>query len=166
MSDAMRRWLQLPLLAKVGMLAGSVLLLVMLAWLLLLRPQLQRQQQLQLKLTGLKQKAQQRQFQLNQHPALSALLQQQQQTEAQLAAASTHSGSLETLLAARGDQLASWQPDGEPKQLALRLSWREFQPLFSHLQTLQPTPLPARFLLQAEKDRLLAQLWLEVKDEE
>lgn len=165
MSDAMTRWLQLPLLAKAGMLAGSVLLLVLLAWLLLLRPQQQAQQQLQQKLAGLKQKAQQRQLQLNQPPALSTLLQQQQQTEAQLAA-STHSGSLEALLAARGDQLASWQPDGEPKQLSLSLSWREFQPLFSQLQTLQPAPLPARFLLQAEKDRLLALLWLEVKDEE
>lgn len=165
MSDAITRWLQLPLPVKAGTLAGSVLLLILLAWLLLLRPQLQAQQQLQQKLAGLKQRAQQRQLQLNQHPALSMLLQQQQHIEAQLAT-STNSGSLEALLAARGDQLASWQPDGEPKQLSLSLSWREFQPLFSHLQTLQPTPLPARFLLQAEKDRLLAQLWLEVNDEE
>lgn len=166
MSDALMRWLQLPLSVKAGTLIASALLLMLTGWFLLLRPQQQAQQKLQQRLAGLQLKTRQYQFQLHQQPALSALLQQQQQTEAQLALLKAKAGTLETLLADRGGQLASWQPDAEPKQLALRLSWDEFQPLFSQLQMLRPTPLPARFLLQAEQDRLLAQLWLEISDEE
>lgn len=165
MNDAITRWLQLPLALRIGSLAASMLLLLLPGWLLLLRPQQLAQQQLQQDLAALRSAARQYQLQLNQLPEPAALLERRQRAEAQLAA-QPEGGSVETLLAERGEQLASWQPDAEPKQLSLHLNWDEFQPLFAHLQRLQPTPLPARFLLQADKDRLSAQLWLEIGDEE
>lgn len=166
MSDAITRWLQLSLLAKVSSLVGSCLLLLLLVWLLLIRPQQQAQQQLQHKLDALQLEVEQRQHQLARHPALPVLLQQQQHIQNQLATPTADSAALEKLLATRGNQLTRWLPDAEPQQLVLHLSWHEFQPLFSQLNRLTPTPLPARFLLQADNGQLLAQLWLEVTDEE
>ena len=166
MNDAITRWLQLPLLAKVGTLAGCTLLLILLIGVLLIRPRQQAQQQLKQRQDALQQQAQLRQHQLAQYPMLSTLQQQLQQLQTRLTTPVSAPLTLETLLAERGQQLASWQPDTAPQQLALQLRWSEFQPLFSQLNRLHPTPQAARFLLQADNGRLLAQLWLEITDEE
>ncbi|BAN98902.1 hypothetical protein E05_41360 [Plautia stali symbiont] len=101
-------------------------------------------------------------LQLHARPAI-------EQLQAEIAtlqpAATAASVSLELLVAARGNQLEAWHPDSQPQQLALRLSWTQFLPLFSGLAA-TALAVPQRFQLQAEQGMLHSEFWLESDDAE
>ncbi|MEB5974064.1 HofO family protein [Pantoea dispersa] len=162
MNELIQRWLQLSLTWRMLSLLLLALLLLALAWLLLLRPQQQRSSALQQQLSQLAQQYQQRQQQLDARPTIERL-------QAEIAAlqplAAAASVSLEQLVAARGSQLEAWHPDSQPQQLALRLSWPQFLPLFSGLAA-TALAVPQRFQLQAEQGVLRTELWLESDDAE
>lgn len=162
MNELIQRWLQLSLSWRMASLLLLALLLLALAWLLLLRPQQQRSSALQQQLSQLAQQYQQRRQQLDARPAIERL-QAEIATLQPLAAAA--SVSLEQLVAARGSQLEAWHPDSQPQQLALRLSWPQFLPLFSGLAA-TALAVPQRFQLQAEQGVLRTELWLESDDAE
>lgn len=169
MNELIQRWLQLSLTWRMLSLLLLALLLLALAWLLLLRPQQQRFSALQQQLSQLaqqhqqrRQQHQQRRQQLDARPAIERL-QAEIATLQPLAAAA--SVSLEQLVAARGSQLEAWHPDSQPQQLALRLSWPQFLPLFSGLAA-TALAVPQRFQLQAEQGVLRTELWLESDDAE
>ncbi len=164
MNDALQRWLALALMWRIVCLLGMSLMLLMLAWWVLLRPQQQvRASQLRQQ-AALTQQVMQRQQQLAARPAINAL--EQEITRLQLpASAVTEHVTLEALITARGDQLESWLPDNQPQQLQLHLSWTQFVPLFSEL-SLTHLPVPQRFELKAEQGALNTQLWLEDGDAE
>lgn len=162
MNELIQRWLQLSLTWRMLSLLLLALVLLALAWLLLLRPQQQRFSALQQQLSQLAQQHQQRRQQLDARPAIERL-QAEIATLQPLAAAA--SVSLEQLVAARGSQLEAWHPDSQPQQLALRLSWPQFLPLFSGLAA-TALAVPQRFQLQAEQGVLRTELWLESDDAE
>jgi pilus assembly protein HofO len=164
MSDLLQRWLMLTLLPRMAWLMMLSMMLLVLAWLLLLRPQQQILDIQQRQLAQMQHQQTQRQQKLHSLPAIDALnseialLQQPANiTEIQ--------PTLEMIVAARGTQLEAWQPDSQPQQLQLRLQWPQFLPLFSELAS-TTLPVPQRFQLQAEQGVLNTQLWLESDDAE
>lgn len=164
MNDLLQRWLMLTLPLRIGWLGLLSLMIVMLAWLVMIRPQQQVHATQQRQLEQMRQQQQQRQQKLAALPALDAL-----QTEIALlqqpASGVEARQTLENIVAARGAQLEAWHPDSQPQQLQLRLLWPQFIPLFSELAS-TTLPVPQRFQLQAEQGVLNTQLWLENDDAE
>jgi len=162
MNELFQRWLMLTLMRRLAWLCLLYLACGVLAWWLLLRPQ-QLAQAVQLRqLEQLRQQQHQRQQQLAAQPAPAALqseiaVLQQPEMKAQ------EPRALESIVAARGNQLEAWHPDNQPQQLQLRLNWTQFLPLFSELANTE-LAVPQRFQLQAEQGVLNAQLWLEGDD--
>ncbi|QDY43298.1 HofO family protein [Candidatus Pantoea soli] len=162
MSDALQRWLALPPWWRISTLAGIAMLILLLAWWGLLRPQQQVRQTQQRLLTEKRQQQHSYQKQLASRPSIATLRAEIDRLE-QSALPARARQSLEQLVAARGHLLESWQPDSQPPQLALQLSWPEFVPLFAALAE-TALPVPQRFQLESRAGRLSAQLWLEADD--
>ncbi|WP_343551581.1 hypothetical protein [Pantoea sp.] len=164
MNDLLQRWLMLTLPLRIGWLALLSLVILMLVWLVMIRPQQQVHASQQRQLEQMRQQQQQRQQKLAALPALDALhteIALLQQPASGVEARQT----LESIVAARGAQLEAWHPDSQPQQLQLRLAWPQFIPLFSELAS-TTLPVPQRFQLQAEQGVLNTQLWLENDDAE
>lgn len=164
MNDLLQRWLMLTLPLRMAWLLMLSLLLFVLVWLALLRPQQQMREAQDRQLNQQRQQQQQRQQKLASLPAIDAL----QIEIAMLQQPATDVGvlqTLETIVAARGKQLEAWHPDSQPQQLQLRLIWSQFLPLFSELAS-TALPVPQRFQLQADQGVLNTQLWLESEDAE
>lgn len=164
MSDLLQRWLMLTLPLRMAWLMMMSMLLLVLAWLMLLRPQQQILDIQQRQLAQMNNQQTQRQQKLDSLPAIDALnseiaLLQQPVNIVEV------QPTLEMIVAARGTQLEAWQPDSQPQQLQLRLQWPQFLPLFSELAS-TTLPVPQRFQLQAEQGVLNTQLWLESDDAE
>lgn len=164
MSDLLQRWLMLTLPLRMAWLMMMSMLLLVLAWLMLLRPQQQILDIQQRQLAQMHNQQTQRQQKLDSLPAIDALnseiaLLQQPVNIAEV------QPTLEMIVAARGTQLEAWQPDSQPQQLQLRLQWPQFLPLFSELAS-TTLSVPQRFQLQAEQGVLNTQLWLESDDAE
>lgn len=162
MNSALERWLHLPLCARLTVATASLAVITLGVWLLLIRPQQRAQQTLRVDLAALNRTLRQQQAQLDTLPAESVLRSQLDETARQLAA-HVHAAPLDAMLAARGGQLATWQPESEPRTLILRMAWPEFQPLFAELAN-SAAPFPARFLLEARQGNVQATLWLESDD--
>lgn len=165
MSEWWTGWWQLKAMARYGALAAAAACLLMLSWLVWLRPELRALTAEQQRLKPLTTTLQLRQQQWRQNPP-NALLQAQLISPAVRSAsgASGTSGqAIEILLTSRRDQLEQWQPDTQPRTLTLHLQWQEFQPLFTELVQ-AAAPFPAHFLLLAQPEHLVAQLWLEPDD--
>ena len=162
MNELFQRWLMLTLLRRIAWLGAMSLACGVLTWLLLLRPQQQVQTAQQRQLEQLTQQQHQRQQQLAAQPSV-ALLHNEIAALQQPEITSTRQQTLETIVAARGNQLEAWHPDNQPPQLQLRLDWMQFLPLFSEL-AYTTLAVPQRFELHAEQGTLNAQLWLESDD--
>lgn len=164
MNDLLQRWLMLILPLRIAWLVLLSLMILILAWLLMIRPQQQVHASQQRQLEQMWQQQQQRQQKLATLPAMDVL-----QTEIALlqqpASGDEAGQTLESIVAARGAQLEAWHPDSQPQQLQLRLLWPQFLPLFSELAS-TTLPVPQRFELQAEQGVLNTQLWLESEDAE
>ncbi len=156
MSELTERYLMWPVIWRVGfclMLAGSLLLLL---WLVLLRPQQQMLVQHQAQLAELQ--LQQRQLRQTMHPSVAELQRDIAALQSRPLSAPLPA-EINRLLTARGPQLESWQPQSQPPELILHLSWREFVPLFTELAA-SAQPVPQRFSLRSGQHILIAQLWL------
>lgn len=164
MNDLLQRWLMLTLPLRIGWLGLLSLMILILVWLVMIRPQQQVHATQQRQLEQMQQLQLQRQQKLATLPALNAL-----QTEIALlqqpASGAEARQTLENIVAARGAQLEAWHPDSQPQQLQLRLLWPQFLPLFNELAS-TTLPVPQRFQLQAEQGVLNTQLWLENDDAE
>lgn len=162
MSEWWAGWWQLKATARYGTLAAAATGLLMLSWLVWLRPELRALAAEQQRLKSLTTTLQLRQQQWRQNPP-NALLQAQLISPAARPAAGASGQAIEILLTSRRDQLEQWQPDTQPRTLTLHLQWQEFQPLFAELAQ-AAAPFPAHFLLLAQSQHLVAQLWLEPDD--
>jgi len=137
--------------------------LMLLIWIVGLRPQ---QQALLAEQQGLNQQIrtlQQRQRQWYQHPDNAQLQRQLNKLQALIHAPGDAVRAVETVLAARRHQLEEWQPEGTSRTLTLHLPWQAFQSLFAELAQ-AAAPLPVHFQLLAQPRYLVAQLWLEADD--
>ncbi|MHA6312918.1 HofO family protein [Pantoea sp. S-LA4] len=162
MSEWWRGWWQMKTIPRYGTLAAVASALLMLGWLVWLRPERQALATQQQKLQQLTSQLQLRQRQWHQNPS-DALLQAQFLTQAAPVTAATSVQAVETVLASRRGQLEQWQPDARPRSLTLHLPWQAFQPLFTELAQ-AAVPFPARFRVLAQPQHLVVQLWLEPDD--
>ncbi|RPE01419.1 hypothetical protein BBB56_09010 [Candidatus Pantoea deserta] len=162
MNSLMERWLYLGLRGQLAVATAGLATLALATGMLLVRPQRLAQQALRADLAALEQQYQQRQAQLNLLPA-EALLRAQLSDLAREAERVSARASLEAVLAARGEQLDTWQPESDPRRLTLQLAWSQFQPLFAELAQ-AVSPFPVRFLLEAQQGKLQVSLWLENLD--
>jgi len=106
---------------------------------------------------------QQRQQQWRQHPDNEVLQVQLAEIQRARSVSGTSGLALEAILAARRNQLEEWQPDAPSRVLTLHLQWPAFQSLFAELADAS-APFPVHFLLLAQPQFLIAQLWLESDD--
>lgn len=165
MSEWWAGWWQLKGIARYGTLAAVAVGLLMLSWLVWLRPELTALAAEQQRLKPLTKKLQLRQQQWQQNPPNARLQAELIPPAARPAsgASATSGQAIEILLTSRRDQLEQWQPDIQPRTLTLHLQWLEFQPLFADLAQ-AAAPFPLHFLLLAQPQHLEAQLWLEPDD--
>lgn len=162
MSEWWVSWWQMNKIPRYGTLAAVASALLILCWLMWLRPERQTLVTQQQKLQQLMSQLQLRQRQWHQNPP-NALLQAQLLTQAAPPSAVTSVQGVETVLASRRGQLEQWQPDARPRTLTLHLQWQSFQPLFAELAQ-AAAPFPARFRVLAKPQHLVVQLWLESDD--
>lgn len=162
MSEWWERWWQMAAIARYGLLAALLSGLLLLFWILWLRPQQQALIAEQQTLLQLTRTLQLRQHQWRQNPDNSQL--QAQLQSMQIARSASASGrAVEEILAARRSQLEEWQPDAPSRMLTLHLQWPAFQSLFAELAQAS-APFPVHFQLLAQPQYLVAQLWLEPDD--
>jgi len=157
------RWWQMAAIARYGVLAVLSSGLLLLSWILWLRPQQQvliAEQQTLLQLTRT---LQQRQQQWRQHPDNAQLQAQLQSMQIARSAPGASGRAVEAILAARRSQLEAWQPDAPSRTITLHLQWPAFQSLFAELAQ-AAAPFPVHFQLLAQPQYLVAQLWLEPDD--
>ena len=162
MSEWWVSWWQMNKIPRYGTLAAVASALLILCWLMWLRPERQTLVTQQQKLQQLMSQLQLRQRQWHQNPP-NALLQAQLLTQAAPPSAVTSVQGVETVLASRRGQLEQWQPDARPRTLTLHLQWPSFQPLFAELAQ-AAAPFPARFRVLAQPQHLVVQLWLAPDD--
>ncbi|MGC0949913.1 hypothetical protein [Pantoea agglomerans] len=162
MSEWWDRWWQMAAIARYGSLAALLSGLLLLSWILLLRPQQQALIAEQQTLLQLTRTLQLRQHQWRQNPD-NAQLQAQLQSIQIARSASASGRAVEEILAARRNQLEEWQPDAPSRMLTLHLQWPAFQSLFAELAQAS-APFPVHFQLLAQPLYLEAQLWLEPDD--
>ncbi|SFO44691.1 hypothetical protein SAMN05428971_4020 [Candidatus Pantoea varia] len=160
MNEWCERWWQMAALPRYGLLAALSSGLLLLSWLLWLRPQQQVLTAEQQALMQLSRTLQQRQQQWRQNPDNVQL---QAQLQLMQIARSASGRAVEEILAARRNQLEEWQPDAPSRTLTLHLQWPAFQSLFAELADTS-APFPVHFLLLAQPQFLVAQLWLEPDD--
>lgn len=162
MSEWWERWWQMAAIARYGLLAALLSGLLLLSWILWLRPQQQALIAEQQTLLQLTRTLQLRQNQWRQNPDNVQL--QAQLQSIQIARSASASGrAVEEILAARRSQLEEWQPDAPSRMLTLHLQWPAFQSLFAELAQAS-APFPVHFQLLAQPQYLVAQLWLEPDD--
>ncbi|MCW0976458.1 hypothetical protein [Pantoea sp. JV6] len=162
MSEWWERWWQMAAIARYGLLAALLSGLLLLSWILWLRPQQQALIAEQQTLLQLIRTLQLRQHQWRQNPDNTQL--QAQLQSMQIARSASASGrAVEEILAARRSQLEEWQPDAPSRMLTLHLQWPAFQSLFAELAQAS-APFPVHFQLLAQPQYLVAQLWLEPDD--
>lgn len=162
MSEWWDRWWQMAAIARYGLLAALLSGLLLLSWILWLRPQQQALIAEQQTLLQLTRTLQLRQNQWRQNPDNVQL--QAQLQSIQIARSASASGrAVEEILAARRNQLEEWQPDAPSRMLTLHLQWPAFQSLFAELAQAS-APFPVHFQLLAQPQYLEAQLWLEPDD--
>nr|WP_194710284.1 hypothetical protein [Pantoea agglomerans] len=149
-------------IARYGLLTALLSGLLLLSWILLLRPQQQALIAEQQTLLQLTRTLQLRQHQWRQNPD-NAQLQAQLQSIQIARSASASGRAVEEILAARRNQLEEWQPDAPSRMLTLHLQWPAFQSLFAELAQAS-APFPVHFQLLAQPQYLVAQLWLEPDD--
>jgi hypothetical protein len=150
-------------IARYGLLAALSSGLLLLSWILWLRPQQQALIAEQQTLLQLTRTLQLRQQQWRQNPD-NALLQARLQSMQIARSVPGASGrAVEAILAARRSQLEEWQPDAPSRMLTLHLQWPAFQLLFAELAQAS-APFPVHFQLLAQPQYLVAQLWLEPDD--
>nr|WP_065110700.1 hypothetical protein [Pantoea agglomerans] len=149
-------------IARYGSFAALLSGLLLLSWILWLRPQQQALIAEQHTLLQLIRTLQQRQHQWRQNPD-NAQLQAQLQSIQIARSASASGRAVEEILAARRSQLDEWQPDAPSRMLTLHLQWPAFQSLFAELAQAS-APFPVHFQLLAQPQYLVAQLWLEPDD--
>lgn len=162
MSEWWERWWQMAAIARYGLLAALLSGLLLLSWILWLRPQQQARIAEQQTLLQLTRTLQLRQHQWRQNPD-NAQLQAQLQSIQIARSASASGRAVEEILAARRSQLEEWQPDAPSRMLTLHLQWPAFQSLFAELAQAS-APFPVHFQLLAQPQYLVAQLWLEPDD--
>lgn len=163
MNEWCDRWWQMAALPRYGLLVALSSGLLLLSWLLWLRPQQQvltaeKQELYRLSLT-----LQQRQQQWRQNPDNAQLQAQLQLMQTARSASGASGRAVEEILAARRNQLEEWQPDVPSRTLTLHLQWQAFQSLFAELADAS-APFPVHFQLLAQPQFLVAQLWLEPDD--
>jgi len=156
------RWWQMAAIARYGLLAALLSGLLLLSWILWLRPQQQALIAEQQTLLQLTRTLQLRQNQWRQNPD-NVQLQAQLQSIQMARSASASGRAVEEILAARRNQLEEWQPDAPSRMLTLHLQWPAFQSLFAELAQAS-APVPVHFQLLAQPQYLVAQLWLEPDD--
>nr|WP_277628673.1 hypothetical protein [Pantoea agglomerans] len=149
-------------IARYGSLTALLSGLLLLSWILWLRPQQQALIAEQQTLLQLTRTLQLRQHQWRQNPD-NAQLQAQLQSMQMARSASASGRAVEEILAARRNQLEEWQPDAPSRMLTLHLQWPAFQSLFAELAQAS-APFPVHFQLLAQPQYLEAQLWLEPDD--
>ncbi|KIC87171.1 hypothetical protein RN49_09725 [Pantoea agglomerans] len=149
-------------IARYGLLAALLSGLLLLSWILWLRPQQQALIAEQQTLLQLTRTLQLRQNQWRQNPD-NVQLQAQLQSIQMARSASASGRAVEEILAARRNQLEEWQPDAPSRMLTLHLQWPAFQSLFAELAQAS-APFPVHFQLLAQPQYLEAQLWLEPDD--
>jgi hypothetical protein len=149
-------------ITRYGLLAALLSGLLLLFWILWLRPQQQALIAEQQTLLQLTRTLQLRQHQWRQNPD-NAQLQAQLQSMQIARSASASRCAVEEILAARRSQLEEWQPDAPSRMLTLHLQWPAFQSLFAELAQAS-APFPVHFQLLAQPQYLVAQLWLEPDD--
>nr|WP_194716372.1 hypothetical protein [Pantoea agglomerans] len=149
-------------IARYGSLTALLSGLLLLSWILWLRPQQQALIAEQQTLLQLTRTLQLRQHQWRQNPD-NAQLQAQLQSIQMARSASASGRAVEEILAARRNQLEEWQPDAPSRMLTLHLQWPAFQSLFAELAQVS-APFPVHFQLLAQPQYLEAQLWLEPDD--
>ena len=162
MSEWWDRWWQMAAIARYGLLAALLSGLLLLSWILWLRPQQQALIAEQQTLLQLTRTLQLRQNQWRQNPD-NVQLQAQLQSIQMARSASASGRAVEEILAARRNQLEEWQPDAPSRMLTLHLQWPAFQSLFAELAQAS-APFPVHFQLLAQPQYLEAQLWLEPYD--
>ena len=159
MSDWWDRWWQMAAIARYGLLVALSSGLLLLFWILWLRPQQQALIAEQQTLLQLTRTLQLRQHQWRQNPDNAQL----QSMQIARSASTASGGAVEEILAARRSQLEEWQPDAPSRMLTLHLQWPAFQSLFAELAQAS-APFPVHFQLLAQPQYLVAQLWLEPDD--
>ncbi|EFM18894.1 hypothetical protein IB221_18115 [Pantoea sp. PNT01] len=163
MNEWWERWWQMAALPRYGLLAALAFCLLLLSWILWLRPQQQALTTEKVALLQLTRTLQQRQQQWRQHPDNEVLQVQLAEIQRARSVSGTSGLALEAILAARRNQLEEWQPDAPSRVLTLHLQWPAFQSLFAELADAS-APFPVHFLLLAQPQFLIAQLWLESDD--
>lgn len=163
MNEWWDRWWQMAALPRYGLLTALSSSLLLLAWLLWLRPQQQQLTAEKQELLKLNRTLQQRQQKWRQNPDNKALLAQLQAMQSARPVSGTSGLAIEAILAARRNQLEEWQPDAPSRTLTLHLKWPAFQSLFAELSDAS-APFPMHFQLLAQPQYLVAQLWLEPDD--
>jgi len=163
MNECWERWWQMAALPRYGLLAALLSGLLLLSWLLWLRPQQQALTGEQQALLQLSRTLAQRQQQWRQNPDNAQLQAQLQSIQIARPASGASGRAVEAILAARRNQLEEWQPDASSRLLTLHLQWPAFQSLFAELADAS-APFPVHFQLLAQPQFLIAQLWLEPDD--
>lgn len=163
MNEWWKRWWQMAAVPRYGVLAVLSSGLLLLSWILWLRPQQQALDAEQQALLQLTRTLQQRQQQWHQNPDNAQLQAQLQAIQIARPASAASGMAVETILAARRNQLEEWQPDAPSRTLTLHLQWPAFQSLFAELADAS-APFPVHFQLLAQPQHLVAQLWLEPDD--
>ena len=163
MNEWWERWWQMAALPRYGLLAALAFCLLLLSWILWLRPQQQALTTEKVVLLQLTRTLQQRQQQWRQHPDNEVLQVQLAEIQRARSVSGTSGLALEAILAARRNQLEEWQPDAPSRVLTLHLQWPAFQSLFAGLADAS-APFPVHFQLLAQPQFLIAQLWLESDD--
>lgn len=163
MNEWWDRWWQMAALPRYGMLAALSSGLLLISWVLWLRPQQQALIAEQQTLLQLNRTLQQRQQQWHQNPDNVQLQAQLQSMPLTRSAPGASGRAVEAILAARRHQLEEWQPDSPSRTLTLHLQWPAFQSLFAELADTSLV-FPVHFQLLAQPQQLVAQLWLEPDD--
>ncbi|WP_337012359.1 HofO family protein [Pantoea sp. AS142] len=157
------RWWQMDAIPRYGLLTAFSSGLLLLSWILWLRPQQQTLTAEQQALFELTRTLQQRQQEWRQNPDNTQLQAQLQSMQSARPASGASGRAVEEILAARRSQLEEWQPDASSRTLTLHLQWQAFQSLFAELAD-AAAPFPVHFQLLAQPQFLVAQLWLEPED--
>jgi len=163
MNEGWERWWQMAAVPRYGLLAVLASGLLLLCWIVWLRPQQQALAAEQQALLQLNRTLQQRQQLWRQHPDNAQLLAQIGSMQLTTSASGSSDGAVEAILAARHHQLEEWQPDAPSRTLTLHLQWPAFQSLFTEFAG-AAAPFPVHFQLLAQPHHLVAQLWLEPDD--
>ncbi len=163
MSEWWDRWWQMDALPRYGLLAVLSSGLLLLSWLLWLRPHQQALTAEKQELHKLSRTLQQRQQQWRQNPDNAQLQAQLQSMQIARSTPGASGRAVEAILAARRNQLEEWQPDAPSRTLTLHLQWPAFQSLFAELADASAA-FPVHFQLLAQPQFLVAQLWLEPDD--